>query len=95
MVLPMHAFESIPLVMSRYWYALENMRGHSRESSIHGIVHERLIAHAVRYHSVPFVGNSFSEKCVRRLLRGGKFCGMSIVDYIEKRRNYMYRYVYT
>ena len=57
MALPMHAFESIPLVMSRYWYALENMRGHSRESSIHVIVHERLIAHAVRYRSVPFVGN--------------------------------------
>ena len=46
MALPMHAFESIPLVKS-----------HSRESSIHGIVHERLIAHAVRYRSVPFVGN--------------------------------------
>ena len=27
---------------------------------------------------------SFSEKCVRRLLRGGKFCGMSIADYIEE-----------
>ena len=26
----------------------------------------------------------FSEKCVRRLLRGGKFCEMSIADYIEK-----------
>ena len=30
---------------------------YSRESSIHGIVHERLIAHAIRYRSVPFVGN--------------------------------------
>ena len=57
MALPMHVFESIPLVMSRYWYALENVHGHSRESSIHGIVHERLITYALRYHSVPFVGS--------------------------------------
>ena len=30
-----HAFKSIPLVMSRYWYALESVRRHNCESSIH------------------------------------------------------------
>ena len=41
--------------MSRYWYALESVHGHSRESWIHGITRERLIARALRYRSVPLV----------------------------------------
>ena len=55
--MPVHTFESKPLVMSHYWYALESVRGHSRESSIHGITRERLIARALRYRSVPLVEN--------------------------------------
>ena len=55
--MPMHAFKSKPLVMSHYWYALESMCGHSHESSIHGIIRERLITRALRYRFISFVEN--------------------------------------
>ena len=55
MAMPVHAFESKPLVMSLYWYAPESVHGHSRESWIQGITRERLIARALRYRSVPLV----------------------------------------
>ena len=59
--MPVHAFESKPLVMSRYWYALESVCEHSHESSIHRIIRERLIARALQYRSVPFVENGMEQ----------------------------------
>ena len=77
--MPVHAFESKPLVMSRYWYALESVRGHSRESSIHGITRERLIARPLRYRSVPLYENE-----TERNGTGTFFLTRTVVYTIEK-----------
>ena len=60
--MPVHAFENKPLVMSRYWYALESVRGRSHVSSIQGIIRERLIARALQYCFIPFCSVPFFEQ---------------------------------